>query len=97
MLASKDDLTSVRLIDFGLSRAMGAISRADAGRICGTPSCIAPEVIQGGPYSPAVDCWAAGVILYILLSGVVPFSVARRANAPDSDHRELFELFRRGD
>lgn len=69
MLGSPGDLSSIRLIDFGLARSVDRATPSEKGRICGTPSYLAPEVIQGGHYLPAVDCWAAGVILYILLSG----------------------------
>lgn len=41
--------------------------------ICGTPLYLAPEMVQGKDYTSKVDIWSAGVLLYILMSGTVPF------------------------
>lgn len=41
--------------------------------VIGTPGYVAPEVVKRSPYGPPVDMWAAGVVLYILLSGKMPF------------------------
>ena len=41
---------------------------------CGTPSYMAPELAQHREYSGAkADVWAAGVVLYVLLTGGFPF------------------------
>jgi serine/threonine protein kinase len=63
------------LLDFGLSRFVG---QEWDGRYCGTERYAAPEVaaktdLESGGFSPAVDLWAAGVILYVLLTGAFPF------------------------
>ncbi len=50
------------LTDFGLSRARGAVVAA-----AGTPFFVAPEVLQGADYAPAVDLFAVGATLVRLL------------------------------
>jgi len=37
------------------------------------PHFAAPEILQGAPYGCAIDVWATGVLLYLLLSGNLPF------------------------
>ena len=97
LLADTEDLASVKIADFGLAKAAfrsdGMMERAGGGGVCGTPSYLAPEIISGQRYTPAVDCWAAGVCMYILLSGVVPFYWTDK---PGADMRELFDRITAG-
>lgn len=62
----------VRIGDFGFSTT---ISDGDFLRTCcGSPNYAAPEVIAGRRYAgPEVDIWSLGVILYVLLTGTLPF------------------------
>jgi len=58
------------MIDFGLAKKFkkGELMSDQ----CGTPYYIAPEILEG-EYSIQVDMWSLGVVLYQMLSGVVPF------------------------
>ncbi|KIY73313.1 kinase-like protein [Cylindrobasidium torrendii FP15055 ss-10] len=40
---------------------------------CGTAEYLAPEVIQGFPYSYPVDWWALGTLMYEMIIGIIPF------------------------
>jgi serine/threonine protein kinase len=42
--------------------------------LCGTPGFLAPEVILSRSYTCKVDIWCLGVVFYILLSGMMPFT-----------------------
>ncbi|XP_009586663.1 calcium-dependent protein kinase 5 [Nicotiana tomentosiformis] len=70
LLVNKDDDFSLKAIDFGLSVFFkpGQIFTD----VVGSPYYVAPEVLLKH-YGPEADVWTAGVILYILLSGVPPF------------------------
>jgi len=63
----------VKLCDFGLAGSIEESPSFDDGEMIGTPGYVAPEVVMRKPYGAAVDMWAAGVILYIMLSGKMPF------------------------
>lgn len=46
----------------------------------GTPNYIAPEILLGNGYDYRVDIWSFGVVLYVCLVGVAPFSTKKRAD-----------------
>ncbi len=74
MLNERDD-SPVKIADFGLSKFFSPETVLST--MCGSPQYVAPEVLGVGDglkeYSPAVDMWSVGVILFILLSGYSPF------------------------
>lgn len=61
----------VKLVDFGLARALGA-AQTGTGLVLGTPSYLAPEQLAGAPPTPAGDLYALGVTLFELLAGRLP-------------------------
>jgi len=63
---------AVKLIDFDTAQTYEPLS-PKAKHIVGTIGYIAPEALKGD-YSPASDLWSVGVILYILMTGDMPFS-----------------------
>ncbi|MBK8257791.1 MAG: protein kinase [Polyangiaceae bacterium] len=65
----------VKVVDFGLAkmRAEVAPNVTSPGIVCGTPDYMAPEQGRGDPIDARSDLYACGVILYQLLTGVLPF------------------------
>jgi serine/threonine protein kinase len=63
----------VKLIDFGIARASGAARKTQAGLLVGTPHYIAPELVKGEAGGPLADLYAAGAMLFRMLTGTVPF------------------------
>jgi serine/threonine protein kinase len=79
----------IKICDFGVSKQV----KSDRERMyeqCGTPAYIAPEVSNKnkGYKGFKADMWSAGVCLYVMLIGTVPF----RAGSM----KELHELIRKG-
>jgi serine/threonine protein kinase len=91
LVAMQDDAPTVKVIDFGVARALDRDGVAqtlftEQGQLVGTPEYMSPE--QADPGSDAVDTrtdiYSLGVVLYELLAGVLPFeSKSLRAAALD--------------
>ena len=62
----------VKIADFGIARLENS-SMTQVGTLIGTPSYMAPEQFRGEPVDLRADIWAAGVMLYQLLTGEKPF------------------------
>lgn len=97
------DNGEVKLVDFGIAQLLadddtGALQPSQQ---LLTPDFAAPEQLQGGPVGTATDVYAAGLLLYLLLTGLHPHAVAgmspaeRLRVALDQDPPSLPEAARR--
>lgn len=69
MSTSLDNVTDVKLIDFGLSLHYNdACPRSLPDLHCGTLRYMAPELIKRTKYSKSIDIWSIGITLYVLVS-----------------------------
>ena len=67
----------LKIVDFGLASHCTVPDKYLFSR-CGTPSWVSPEIINSSSkvhtkFTPKVDCFSAGVMLYVLLVGKSPF------------------------
>jgi len=60
----------LKLIDFGLCKYL---ENTDNSQGCGSPYYASPEMIKGEDYSFSTDIWTAGIVLYIMMFGYLPF------------------------
>ncbi|KAJ8540549.1 hypothetical protein K7X08_035694 [Anisodus acutangulus] len=84
-----DENENLKVTDFGLSALPEQL--LNDGLLytqCGTPAYIAPEIIRNKGYNGGkVDIWSCGVILYVLLTGCLPFQDANLVNL----YRKIFK------
>jgi eukaryotic-like serine/threonine-protein kinase len=62
----------LKVVDFGLARALTVSSQTRTGLIIGTVAYLAPEQVSGTGTDTRTDVYAAGIVLFELLTGVKP-------------------------
>jgi hypothetical protein len=67
------DADVVKVMDFGIARVSGTERMTSDGLMVGTPAYMAPEQVRGDEVDGRTDLYAAGVVLYRLLTAKLPF------------------------
>jgi len=78
---------SIKIVDFGVARLESQSGHTQTGMVIGTFHYISPERLLGKPADGRADIWSAGVILYQLLTGRLPFP----GDDPATLHRVIRE------
>lgn len=98
---SADQPAVVKVLDFGIAKFAPddddeATTLAQTNSVIGTPRYMSPEQYGGQELTPAADVYSLGVILYEMLTGMVPFSgstpeeiAQKHANDPPHSPREI--------
>jgi len=63
----------VKLMDFGISHMVDLERLTVTGQLLGSPAYMAPEHVEGRPLDFRTDVFAAGIVLYQLCVGKLPF------------------------
>lgn len=63
----------LRVVDFGLARATGESFTTGASSVLGTAAYVAPEAFGPTPVDDRADVYAAGIMLYEMLTGELPW------------------------
>jgi eukaryotic-like serine/threonine-protein kinase len=86
-----------KLVDLGIATASERTQITAVGTVLGTPSYMAPEQLEGGKITKAVDIYALGAVAFELLSGNkartgrTPVEIAHQiANEPSPDIRRAW-------
>ena len=72
----------VKLLDFGIAKAKGALARTRAGTVKGTAGYMSPEQVRGEQIDGRSDVFALGVVLWEMVTG-------RRLFSADTELAEL--------
>ncbi|GAA4801503.1 hypothetical protein GCM10023200_42980 [Actinomycetospora chlora] len=72
---------TVKITDFGISRATGDLTLTRTGMLAGTPAYLAPEVARGEDSTSASDVFSLGATLYAAVEGMPPFGADDNALA----------------
>src|SRR6185503_5801999 len=67
----------VKVADFGLARAVEASTADESGQLMATVAYVAPELVTDGQADARTDVYSAGIVLFEMLTGRVPYDGAK--------------------
>lgn len=67
------DTGHLKVTDFGIARAASAATISATNAVFGTAGYLSPEQALGEPATPRSDLYSLGIVLYEMLTGVVPY------------------------
>ena len=82
--------SDLKVCDFGLAYQFKTDGETE-NKSCGTPTTMAPEVINSKPYRMMPDWWSVGIILYQFMNHVTPFQNPPFENKPGLSDNEKEE------
>ena len=82
ILKIDESKVELKLVDFGNVRRKPK-NKERLYNFCGTKEYMAPETLENSGFNEKVDEWAAGIIMYNMLTGADPFS-----SDSDSDYKD---------
>ncbi|XP_078413060.1 ribosomal protein S6 kinase alpha-5-like isoform X1 [Cetorhinus maximus] len=84
LFADQNDGAIIKIIDFGFARVKPSDSQP-LKTPCFTLQYAAPEIFKQNGYDESCDLWSLGVILYTMLSGLIPFQSMQRTVLSSTD------------
>ncbi|XP_048456947.1 ribosomal protein S6 kinase alpha-5-like, partial [Rhincodon typus] len=86
LFTDQNDGALIKIVDFGFARVKPSDSQP-LKTPCFTFQYAAPEIFKQNGYNESCDLWSLGVILYTMLSGLIPFQSMQRTVISNTDEQ----------